>query len=148
MRLHDVMFSELDVTTLHDILRLRVDIFVVEQACPYPEIDGRDVEPDARHIWLADETVDEAPIASYLRVLRDPDDSTRIGRVITDPRYRRRDLAAQLMQHVLDRYPAPFVLDAQSHLAFWYGRFGFEPTGPEYLDDGIPHVPMARTSDL
>ncbi|MEU8190797.1 hypothetical protein AB0C00_26395, partial [Micromonospora carbonacea] len=45
-------FAQLDARTLHDLLRLRVDVFVVEQRCPYPELDGRDVEPGTRHVWL------------------------------------------------------------------------------------------------
>ncbi|MFD0788595.1 GNAT family N-acetyltransferase, partial [Micromonospora azadirachtae] len=70
-------FPDLTTRTFHDLLRLRIDVFVVEQNCPYPELDGRDVEPGTRHLWLTD---GGTPLA-YLRILADPGDVARIGRV-------------------------------------------------------------------
>jgi ElaA protein len=137
--IHDRAFAELDAATLHDLLRLRVDVFVVEQDCPYPELDGRDVEPTARHLWLAD---DRGPIA-YLRLL-DEGAARRIGRVVTRADARGQGLAGRLVDHVVVAAPGPWVLDAQSHLQGWYEARGFVVTGPEYLEDGIPHVPMRR----
>ncbi|MFC5998231.1 GNAT family N-acetyltransferase [Quadrisphaera sp. GCM10027208] len=135
-------WSELDPLTLHAIVRLRVDVFVVEQRCPYPELDGRDVEAGTEHVWVPD---DGLAVASYLRVLPEPDDVRRVGRVVTHPTVRGRGLAGALVRDVLARHGArPVVLDAQAHLAGWYGRFGFTATGPEFLEDGIPHVPMRR----
>jgi ElaA protein len=135
-------WSELDATTAHHILRLRVDVFVVEQACPYPEIDGRDVEPTTEHLWVSTARL---PVAAYLRVLTEPDAVLRVGRVVTAPAARGRGLARLLMDDVLDRHrDTPLVLDAQSPLVPWYAAFGFEPTGPEFLEDGIPHVTMSR----
>lgn len=52
--LHDAAFDELDTTTLYRLLALRVDVFVVEQDCAYPELDGRDLEPDAHHVWYSE----------------------------------------------------------------------------------------------
>lgn len=133
--------DDLDARTLHDLLRLRVDVFVVEQACPYPEIDGRDLEPGTRHLWLAD---DDAPVAC-LRVLEEADGSARIGRVVTAATHRGAGLAARLMAAALDEVgERPCVLDAQSHLAGFYARAGFEVSGPEFVEDGIPHLPMRR----
>ena len=74
-------FADLTATELHDILRLRGDVFVVEQACVYPDIDGRDTEPTTLHHWIS---VEHA-VAAYARTLTDPDGATRIGRVVTDP---------------------------------------------------------------
>jgi ElaA protein len=133
-------FADLDTRTLYAILRLRVDVFVVEQACAYPELDGRDLEATTAHLWTSDGT---GPTA-YLRVLRDGD-AARIGRVCTRADSRGTGLAAELMQAALDRFAdRPVILDAQAHLARWYARFGFGVDGAEFVEDGIPHVPMRR----
>jgi ElaA protein len=134
--------AELDPITLYAILQLRTDVFVVEQECPYPELDGRDLEPDARQLWIEQ----DGAVVATLRLLRD-DGEARIGRVATAPPVRGTGLAAQLMQRALelvaaDDPEADIVLDAQSYLAKWYERFGFRRDGDEYVEDGIPHVPM------
>jgi ElaA protein len=133
-------FRDLDVTTLYAILKLRVDVFVVEQKCPYPELDGRDDEPGTRHVWLA--RGDE--VLAYLRIL-DEGGTERIGRVVTAPAARQGGHASRLMEHALTVVGnRPAVLGAQAHLAGFYARFGFEITGERYVEDGIPHVPMKR----
>jgi ElaA protein len=139
---HHALWRDLDPVTLHDLLALRINVFVVEQKCVYPELDGRDIEPATEHLWTADEP---GPTA-YLRVLAEPDGSARVGRVCTRADARGRGLARLLMDDVLARAAAGrvVVLEAQEHLAGWYARFGFEPTGPSYLDDGIAHIPMRR----
>ncbi|MEV0610502.1 GNAT family N-acetyltransferase [Polymorphospora rubra] len=138
---HVATFADLDTRTLHDLLRLRVDVFVVEQECAYPELDGRDTEPGTRHLWLAR---GGTPVA-YLRILADPHGVARIGRVLVAREARGDGLAGRLMTEALrvvgDR---PSVLDAQAHLAGFYARFGYTATGPEYVEDGIPHIPMRR----
>jgi ElaA protein len=135
-------FDELTARELHDVVRLRTDVFVVEQACPYPELDGRDVEPGTEHHWIADAGL---TVACYARTLDDPGGVVRIGRVVTAPAVRGRGLAAVMMRALVDRHgAAPLVLDAQSHLAEWYRSFGFVPSGAEFVEDGIPHVPMRR----
>lgn len=134
-------FDELDAATLYALLKLRTDVFVVEQSDPYPELDGRDTEPDAAHLWS---TRDSKPVA-YLRILTEPDGSARIGRVVVAPDARGNGLAGELMRVALSMIGTQrCVLGAQSHLAEFYARYGFAPTGPEYLDGHIPHVPMAR----
>ncbi|MGC4852620.1 GNAT family N-acetyltransferase [Micromonospora sp. DT4] len=136
-------FAELDARTFHDLLKLRVDVFVVEQNCPYPELDGRDVEPDTRHVWLTD---GGAPLA-YLRILTDPGGVARIGRVVVAPSARGGGHAGRLMTAALDLIgDRPAVLDAQSHLVAFYARHGFTVSGPEYVEDGIPHTPMCRNA--
>jgi ElaA protein len=130
-------FAELDTTTLYRLLRLRVDVFVVEQQCAYPDLDGRDLEAGTLHGWIEDVA---GPVA-YVRLLFEPG-ATRIGRVATAPAHRGSGLAARLVEAALARSVGPVVLDAQSRLCEWYRRYGFVATGPEYLDDGIPHVPM------
>ncbi len=133
-------FVELDALTLYLLLRLRVDVFVVEQQCPYVELDGRDVEPDTLHAWLPDDSGE--PLA-YLRVLRDGPGPRRIGRVATAQRARGRGLGRTLVRRALDECAAePVVLDAQAHLLRWYERLGFVRDGDDFIEDGIPHVPM------
>jgi ElaA protein len=137
-----VPFAELSTTTLYALLMLRCDVFVVEQRCPYPELDGRDLEPGARHVWMA---VDQdGPPVAYLRILDEPDGSARIGRVCTAADHRRRGLAAALVRHALDHVgPARrCVLDAQETVVDLYRGLGFSITGPLFIEDGIPHVPM------
>ncbi|MDQ3029579.1 MAG: GNAT family N-acetyltransferase [Actinomycetota bacterium] len=137
---HRARFDELDTATLYALLRLRVDTFVVEQACAYPELDGRDLEPDACHWW-----VDEGgAVVAYLRQLAESDGTARIGRVATAPQARGRGLSTLLLQAVVDQTPSPLVLDAQAHLVSWYQRFGFVISGPGFVEDGIPHLPMRR----
>jgi ElaA protein len=140
--LHAASFADLDARTLYDLLRLRCDVFVVEQECAYPDLDGRDIEPDTRHLWFS---LDGSPVA-YLRILYD-DGVARVGRVAVANVARGAGLAGRLMDEALaligDR---PCVLDAQSYLVDFYARYGFRATGAEYVEDGIPHVPMRRES--
>ncbi|MFL6052952.1 MAG: GNAT family N-acetyltransferase [Actinoallomurus sp.] len=138
---HVASFAELDARTLYALLRLRVDVFVVEQQCPYPELDGRDTEPGTRHVWLAGDS--GAPEA-YLRVLDDPD-GARIGRVATAPHARGSGLAGRLMEAALEVVGDRTVrLEAQTYVADFYTRYGFVVDGPEYVEDGVAHVPMIR----
>jgi ElaA protein len=133
-------FDELDARAAYAVWKLRQDVFVVEQDCPYPDLDGRDDEPGTRHVLLQDE--DE--LLGYARVL-DDGAHARIGRVVLAPAARGRGLADPLMRAALDAIgERPVVLDAQSPLASWYASFGFEVTGEEFLEDGIPHLPMRR----
>jgi ElaA protein len=137
--LHVAAFDELTAAKLYALLRLRVQVFVVEQHCPYQDIDGRDAEPGTRHLWLAE---DDAVLA-YLRIVAEPDGTQRIGRVCVSPPARGKRLAERLMREALAVIdPGPVVLDAQSHLAGFYERLGFTMTGPEFVEDGIPHIPM------
>jgi ElaA protein len=132
-------FVDLDPLTLYRLLRLRVDVFVVEQACAYPELDGRDTEPGTIHLWVER---DQRP-AAYLRIVREPDGTARVGRVVTAAEQRNDGLAAELVRHAIAlTAPAEVVLDAQSHLTGWYRRLGFVVDGAEFLDDGIAHTPM------
>ena len=135
-----VPFDALDAVTAYEAWRLRQDVFVVEQECPYPDLDGRDPEPGTRHVLLhEDET-----LIGYTRVL-DDDPEWRIGRVVLARGGRGRGLAGMLMHTAMQVCPGrDVVLDAQTPLAGWYGSLGFTVDGPEFLEDGIPHVPMRR----
>ncbi len=137
-------FDELDATTAYAVWRLRQEVFVVEQECAYPDLDGRDPEPGTRHVLLHEEPA--GALLGYLRVL-DDGDHARIGRVVLRRVARGRGLADDLVRAALvETAGRDVVLDAQSPLAGWYAAHGFAVTGPEFLEDGIPHLPMRRTA--
>jgi ElaA protein len=139
--IRDAPTGQLEPRTLYAILALRVDVFVVEQDCPYRELDGRDLEPSARQLWVED--ADE--VMATLRLLRDPDGAARIGRVATALPARGRGLAGRLILRALELAgDVDVVLDAQAQLEAYYVRFGFAPDGPQFVEDGIAHVPMRR----
>jgi ElaA protein len=133
-------FRDLDTTTLYAILRLRSEVFVVEQQCAYGDIDGRDTEPGTRHVWFER----GGGVRAYLRILSE-DGHERVGRVVTAETARGAGLAGRLLAEALEIIGnRPSTLDAQAHLTGFYGRYGYRPSGPEFLEDGIPHVPMVR----
>ena len=134
-------FDDLDSRTAYAVWRLRQQVFVVEQECPYPDLDARDLEDGTRHVVMQQDEV----VIGYARVLDDGEE-WRIGRVVLALDARGRGLADQLLEKALDVCrDRPVVMDAQTPLRVWYERFGFEVVGPEFLDDGIPHLPMRRT---
>ncbi|QCW49656.1 GNAT family N-acetyltransferase [Nocardioides dongxiaopingii] len=139
-----VPFAGLDARTLYAVARLRQDVFVVEQACPYPDLDGRDLEAGTHHVLLQDDRADSPALLGVARVL-DDGDVWRVGRVVLARDARGRGLADDLVRTALTLCTGrDVVLDAQSPLAGWYAGFGFEVDGPEFLEDGIPHLPMRR----
>ncbi|MCI2237179.1 GNAT family N-acetyltransferase [Paenibacillus sp. TRM 82003] len=140
--LYEAALDDVPPRVLYELLKLRVDVFVVEQECAYPELDGRDLEPDALLLWAQDAA---GRVAGTLRLLRDPDGTVRIGRVATAREARGQGVAADLMTRALELAgDVEVVLGAQAHLEHWYGRFGFAVDGPGYDEDGIAHVPMRR----
>jgi ElaA protein len=138
-------FAGLDTTTLYRILRLRAEVFAVEQDCAYNDLDGRDAEDATVHLWV-DIDPDAPTVASAGRLLTDADGTRVLGRVVTAPDHRHRRLASGLIDRAVALVPngATVVLNAQLRLEPWYGRWGFVRTGAAFLEDGIPHVPMAR----
>jgi ElaA protein len=137
--------QDLDAATLYELLKLRVEVFVVEQACPYPELDGRDLLAETRHFWL------EAPDGEVICTLRLMEEHTggaktfRIGRVCTKRTARGQGHSSRLLQAALAEVgDYPCRIDAQTYLEEMYRQHGFVRQGDEFLDDGIPHVPMER----
>ena len=135
--------EEMKPFLLYDMLALREAIFVVEQTCAYLELDGLD--KTAEHLLVTrDETV-----VSCLRVLPPVKkaDQVRIGRVAVSVDWRKRGLAGLMVQSAIDKirldYPSSDIcLDAQTYLQKFYLSLGFEICGDEFLEDGIPHIPM------
>lgn len=136
--------ADLTPDQLYAVLKLRGDVFVVEQNVVYPELDGRDLEPGTRHFWLE---ADGSPQPqAYLRLLEEPDGTFRIGRVCTARVARGRGYSRRLMEAALAEVGrTECVLDAQTYVAPFYASFGFEPQGAEFMDDGIPHLRMRRS---
>lgn len=147
---HRAALRDIPAETLYRLLWLRVAVFVVEQEAAYPELDGRDIEPGAELLWAEE----DGDVLATLRLLADGEAGpARIGRVATAPPARGRGLAADLMRMAVDRagerWPGrDIVLDAQEHLAGWYARFGFAISGPGFVEDDIPHVPMRRAASV
>ena len=135
-----VGFDGLAPRTAYELWRLRQQVFVVEQDCPYPDLDGRDLEDATLHVLL----LEDDHLIGCLRVL-DDGVALRIGRVVVAPAARGRGLAALMMDQALavcgDR---EVRLDAQTGLTGFYASYGFEVTGPEFDEDGVMHVPMCR----
>ncbi len=145
--LRSAAFDDLTPRQLYAMLRLRVDVFVVEQDCAYPELDGRDEERGAIHVWheLGGE------VLSTARLLTEDDRghrTGRIGRIATAPAARGRGLAGELIEFGIAHFAGhPVMLGAQAHLEAYYAKFGFVRSGPDYDEDGIPHLPMRRDAD-
>jgi ElaA protein len=144
VKVQDAATAELDARTLYGILALRATVFVVEQDCVYLDPDGRDLEPDARQLWIER----DGAVLGTLRLLRDPDGTARIGRVATLATARGEGHAGALMRRALELVAAgEVVLGAQRYLEGWYEQFGFVRDGADYDEDGIPHLPMRLRRD-
>lgn len=137
-------FSELDTLTFYKLAKARVDIFVVEQKCAYPELDDIDILKETRHIYCLD---DKRNIIAYARCYLKSARVAAIGRVITTEPNRGKGLASALMKESLNVcanvWPECEVqLSAQTHLTPFYARLGFKAISDSYLEDGIPHTDM------
>lgn len=131
-------FDDLTPKTAYALWQLRQQVFVVEQGCPYLDLDGRDLEPGTRHVILSDGD----QIAGTARILDDGSE-WRIGRVVLAPTHRGQGLADMIMTAAVEAVPdRDIVLDAQTPLAGWYAKFGFVKDGEDFVEDDIPHTPM------
>jgi ElaA protein len=135
-------FSELTTKEFYEVVKLRTAAFVVEQHCPYQEVDAAD--ENAWHTWLKEGT----ELIGYTRIM-DFGTEVTFGRVLIKADYRKRNLGSKLvaetLQVIAEKYPQrPIKIGAQAHLIDFYGSFGFEPVSEVYLEDGIPHVDMLK----
>jgi ElaA protein len=141
-------WAELTTEQVYAIMKLRTNVFYVEQNVNDEELDDRDLEPTTEHYWIADET----GVLAYARVLFDEVASDRdahrvIGRVVTRADARGQGLASRVLRTAIGTHAAePMVLHAQSYAAPLYAKFGFEAFGEPYLEAGIPHVSMYRAA--
>lgn len=141
----EATINELNAHQLHNLLKLRIDVFVVEQQCVYAELDGQDALPGTQHVFAFEQS---GAVVAAARVLA-PDDArpVRIGRVVVTPSYRGTGLSRRLMDRVMricsDVYPQQSIeLSAQVGADALYSAYGFEVVSKVYLDDGIPHQDM------
>lgn len=146
MKIEIKQWEELSPLTLHNLLQLRIDIFVVEQNCPYPELDGKDL--NAYHVLLYDE---DERLAGTARILA-PGVSYKevsIGRVAIAEKYRGNTYGHLIMESALNFIHEKFgdsavKISAQEHLQHFYNQHGFETISETYLEDDIPHVAMLK----
>lgn len=136
-------FDQLSLQELYTILTLRTNVFVVEQACPYPEVDGKD--PNCLHLLG---TIN-GELVAYLRIL--PAglryDKVSIGRVVIKPSHRGKGLGRLMMEQAIhcitnEWKESQIIIGAQAYLEKFYQSLGFEPVSEVYLEDDIPHLDM------
>lgn len=136
-------FDQLSLQELYTILTLRTNVFVVEQACPYPEVDGKD--PNCLHLLG---TIN-GELVAYLRIL--PAglryDEVSIGRVVIKPSHRGEGLGRLMMEQAIhcitnEWKESQIKIGAQAYLEKFYQSLGFEPVSEVYLEDDIPHLDM------
>lgn len=153
-------FDELNVQELYEILRLRSEVFVVEQNCVFLDMDRKD--PYCFHLmgWASPGPATEKPdlaaptegqLAAYARIVPPgvSYEEASIGRVVSSPAFRGkragRTLMEQAVQQVQALYgPGPIRIGAQQYLEGFYGSLGFVQEGEMYLEDGIPHIIMLK----
>lgn len=145
--------GQLAALDVHQLYRLRVDVFVHEQRCPYAEIDATDADPQTVHLlaWDADthELLGTARVFPAAPADDAPTTGAQIGRFALAPAARGTGLGRELLQAAIDlgerMHPGqPLYLEAQAGLVDYYASFGFTPTGEPFDDEGVPHQPMLR----
>ena len=136
-------FDELTNLELYNLLKERTLVFVVEQNCPYLEVDGKD--PFSYHLFKED----QGEIVAYLRILPAgvSYQEASIGRVFVKKEYRGSGMAGELLKRGLDFIESELKettvkIQAQDYLRKFYSSFGFQPISDTYLEDNIPHVDM------
>lgn len=141
-------FNELSINELYDALKLRVNVFVVEQTCYYPELDDLDRHAQTIHLLA----YQQDKLIAYLRILPKGTsylDYPAIGRVVIERSARGTGLGHQLMVHALNACQQAFPnqqikMSAQEHLESFYKKHGFIRCSDMYLEDGIPHISMVQ----
>ena len=141
-------WSELTTDELYELLALRAEVFVVEQTCPFQDLDGLDRRDGVLHLL----GYEEEQLVAYARIMAPgigDEQGAAIGRVVTSPRSRGGGLGHRLLDEAVReceaRWPAHSIwLGAQAHLQGFYGQHGFVAEGEGYLEDDIPHMGMRR----
>lgn len=143
-------FNELTLNQLYDLLKLRVDVFVVEQTCYYPELDSENNELDRNQETIHLLAYQDSKLVAYLRILakgQSYEEYISIGRVAIAEQARGTGLGHELMIEALklcqQHFPNENIkISAQEHLTRFYQQHGFKQVSEMYLEDGIPHVSM------
>lgn len=142
-------FKQLNTRQLYEILKLRVNVFVVEQDCPYPDLDDKDTHPETIHlVAFSNET-----LIAYARLLPPglsyPEPS--IGRILVKKEMRKKGIGSLLTNRAIDElkntWPKQDIkISAQEHLQGFYENLGFDKVSNPYLEDNIPHIAMVKSS--
>ena len=148
MNWHCKTFADLSVDELYDFLKLRVDDFVVEQTCYYPDLEDLDRHPQVMHLFCYEQDT----MLGYCRLLPPGlayENESAIGRVVVSEQGRGQKLGYELMAkanaEVDQLWPEQNChISAQEHLKNFYQKLGFEQVSDMYLEDGIPHIGMVR----
>ena len=142
--LHRRLAADLSTAMVYALLRLRIEVFVVELDRPYQELDGQDLARTTRHFWLAPPDETEQPQAT-LRLLEPTEGQFRIDRVCTAATARHQGGVRRLLEAALGEIgDAPCVVDTPLDCVELFGAFGFEVAGAESTVGGVPHMPMRR----
>ncbi len=143
-----IPFEQFNITQLYELIKFRIDIFVVEQQCPYSELDNKDRLADTHHIMA----YNESKLVAYARLLAPGVnyDEVSIGRIAVHISMRREGIGSQLMQHCFQQinHLSPenrIMISAQAHLKEFYEKFDFTQTSECHLEDGITHIQMLKT---
>lgn len=138
-------FEQLGLQELYDLLALRTEVFVVEQNCPYQDLDGYDEQ--AIHVMFYEKDL----LIGYCRVFGPhiKYETSSIGRVIVKSTHRKQAIGHELIQYALEVIENEFhtstvTISAQEHLQSFYMQHGFEKNSDTYLEDSIPHIQMIR----
>ncbi len=141
-------YADLSLDELYELLRLRSQVFVIEQNCVYLDPDDKDRHPEAVHLMGR---AADGRLAAYLRILPAGLSYPQVsfGRVLTAAEFRGQRLGGPLLEAALieieRRWPgADIQIGAQSHLQAYYGRYGFAPSSEPYVEDGIAHIDLLR----
>ncbi|AYW47746.1 GNAT family N-acetyltransferase [Tetragenococcus osmophilus] len=135
-------FNDLTLLEYHQLMKIRTSVFVVEQNCPYQEVD--DVDLTAFHFWLEN----QKEMVAYARVYQQQQ-TIHFGRVLVKKEERDKGLGKQLMQQLMgwieQNFPEKIIhIEAQAYLQEFYTSFGFRAVSEKYLLDGISHIDMQK----
>lgn len=141
-------YNELSIDEFHDILQLRINVFVVEQNCPFTELDGKD---KIAYHFFAYSKENPSQIIAYSRIFKPGDyyQKAAIGRVVVHPDFRKDGLGYELIVNSVSQIKKMFKTDevkigAQTYLKKFYNSLGFVKEGEDYMEDGIPHIYMVK----
>ena len=137
-------FNELSTLQLYEIIKLRIEVFVVEQECWYQDLDDKDKEAIHLMGW------DDNQLCGYARIVASGvsyKNAASIGRVVTNKRMRNSGSGQKLMKEAINQCQSihsecDIKISAQYHLIRFYQKFGFIEEGEQYLEDNIPHIGM------
>ena len=139
-------WEELSKKELYDILRLREKVFIVEQKCPYMDIDGKDDLSYHLFLYNKDELI------AYSRIIPEGisyKNNISFGRVVISENFRGKGIAKEMIILILEKTKELFgkekiIISAQTYLTKFYSKYGFKVKGEEFLEDSIPHIKMER----